>query len=148
LESFQLQLNRNSFEGPKNLIDQNVVIVSMNYRLGIFGFLSMGNEEVPGNAGMKDQVLALKWVKKNIRHFGGDPLKITISGYSAGGFSVTAHVASAMSSGLFHGAIAMSGAITTAMPLKRNTLDLAEKIGKNLSCPPAHLLECLMNVRF
>jgi acetylcholinesterase len=134
-------------QGPHNLIDRDVVIVTINYRLGSFGFLAMGAEEAPGNSGMKDQVLALKWVKKNIRHFGGDENKVTIAGYSAGGFSVTAHLASKMSEGLFHRAIAMSGAITTSMPLNSNNLELAEKIGKNLNCEAENLLECLKKVR-
>lgn len=96
---------------------------------------------------MKDQVLALKWVQKNIKHFGGNASKVTIAGYSAGGFSVTAHMASTMSKGLFHRAIAMSGSITTAMPLNNNNNDIAKKLGKLLSCDPQQLLECLMNVK-
>ena len=54
---------------------KNVVIVTMNYRLGPLGFLSMGSEDVPGNAGLRDQVLALEWIQINIFYFGGDPEK-------------------------------------------------------------------------
>lgn len=96
---------------------------------------------------MKDQVLALKWVQKNIIHFGGNAKEVTIAGYSAGGFSVTAHMASTMSKGLFHRAIAMSGSITTAMSLSNNNNDIAEKLGKLLNCDPQQLLECLINVK-
>lgn len=63
------------------------------------GFISTGDKEAPGNNGLKDQVVALKWVKNNIAAFGGDPDSVTISGYSAGGRSVTLHLISPMSQG-------------------------------------------------
>lgn len=59
--------------GPGHLLDKDVILVAFNYRLGILGFLSTEDENCPGNFGLKDQVLALKWVHANIRHFGGDP---------------------------------------------------------------------------
>lgn len=127
-------------------MDREVVVVTINYRLGPFGFLAMETAEAPGNQGMKDQVLALKWVKKNIKNFGGDKNKVTIAGYSAGAFSVTSHLASKMSKGLFHRAYAMSGSITTAMGLRNNNTDLADKLGKSLNCDPQNLLQCLKKV--
>ena len=84
---------------PGYLMEKDIVLVSMNYRLGILGFLSTGNSVAPGNFGMKDQVLALKWVQKNIRAFGGDPKKVTIFGESAGGASVSLHAFSNASKG-------------------------------------------------
>ncbi|KAJ8716856.1 hypothetical protein PYW07_003483 [Mythimna separata] len=95
--------------GPDFLLDHDVVLVTINYRLGVLGFLSFDTEETPGNAGLKDQVAALKWVKKNIAKFGGDPDNVSIFGQSAGGASVTLHLISPMSKGLFKRAIAMSG---------------------------------------
>ena len=82
-------------------MDRNVVIVTINYRLGPLGFLSMGNEEVPGNAGLRDQSLALKWVNQNIAKFGGNPDMVTIFGESAGALSVSLHLLSPLSEGLF-----------------------------------------------
>ena len=86
-----------------------VVLVTIQYRLGPFGFLSTGDSNSPGNYGMLDQVLALKWVNENIKNFGGDPNKVTIFGFSAGGASVGLHLLSPLSKDFFHGAISESG---------------------------------------
>ena len=88
---------------------QGVVVVVIQYRLGPFGFLTIGDSAAPGNFGMLDQVEALKWVKDNIEYFGGDSSKVTIFGESAGGSSVGLHLLSPLSKGLFHRAIAESG---------------------------------------
>ncbi|KAF7996983.1 hypothetical protein HCN44_005260 [Aphidius gifuensis] len=76
--------------GPDFLIADNVVLVDMNYRLGALGFLSLDIPEATGNMGLKDQVLALKWIQKNIKKFGGDPTKVTLFGQSAGSVSALA----------------------------------------------------------
>lgn len=89
------------------------VVVSMNYRLGILGFLDANSPEAPGNMGLMDQSLALKWIQENIREFGGDPSRVTIFGESAGGMSVHAHILSPMSRGLFQRAFMMSGTMHT-----------------------------------
>ncbi|CAH1975197.1 unnamed protein product [Acanthoscelides obtectus] len=74
---------------PDLFLDENVVFVMFNYRLGIFGFLSTEDLVAPGNNGLKDQVLALKWVQNNIHNFGGNPNAVTIFGQSAGAASVS-----------------------------------------------------------
>lgn len=73
--------------GPDYIVQEGVILVTFNYRLGPIGFLSVGGD-APGNAGLKDQVLALKWVRDNIAAFGGNPNDVTIFGQSAGGASV------------------------------------------------------------
>ncbi|XP_013174896.1 PREDICTED: esterase B1-like [Papilio xuthus] len=95
--------------GPQFLLQHDVVLVTVNYRLEMLGFLCLDSAEVPGNAGMKDQVAALRWVRDNIDRFGGDPGNVTLFGESAGAASVTYHMLSPMSAGLFHRAIAQSG---------------------------------------
>ncbi|KAJ8871621.1 hypothetical protein PR048_027948 [Dryococelus australis] len=87
------------FYSPAHLLDRDVVLVGFNYRLGALGFLSTGDKVCPGNNGMKDQVMALRWVRDNIAAFGGDPNSVTIFGQSAGGASVHYHVISRMSRG-------------------------------------------------
>lgn len=75
--------------GPGYIMDRNdIVLVTFNYRVGPLGFITTGNNIIPGNNGLKDQVAALEWVHRNIQNFKGDPNKITISGLSAGGASV------------------------------------------------------------
>lgn len=97
------------------LAQKGVVVVSMNYRLGIFGFFELPAlaEESPhhaaGNYGLMDQTAALEWVKRNIAQFGGDPANVTIFGESAGSFSVSSQMASPLAQGLFVHAIGESG---------------------------------------
>ncbi|MES2722066.1 MAG: carboxylesterase/lipase family protein [Pseudomonadota bacterium] len=87
----------------------DVVVVSLNYRLGALGFLSIPEAGIPGNAGLLDQVAALKWVAENIAAFGGDPEQVTIFGESAGSAAVTCLVAMPAAKGLFKRAILQSG---------------------------------------
>lgn len=114
-------------------MQQDVVLVSFNYRVGIVGFLSLDDPslEVPGNAGLKDQTFALKWIKNNIQTFGGDPNDITLFGTSAGGASVHYHLISNQSKNLFNRAIAMSGtSLNTSWALhpRRNYPERVAKI--------------------
>ncbi|XP_030764669.1 carboxylesterase 4A-like [Sitophilus oryzae] len=94
---------------PDYLIEEDVIIVTFNYRVGVFGFLSTGDYAATGNWGLKDQILALKWVKENIQKFSGDPDKITLFGQSAGAACVSLLIQSPLATGLFHGAIMQSG---------------------------------------
>jgi para-nitrobenzyl esterase len=94
---------------------KNVVLVTINYRLGVFGFLvtdELAKEAngAAGNYGLMDMVAALRWVHANIKNFGGDPGNVTIFGESAGSFAVSTLMASPMAQGLFHRAIGESGA--------------------------------------
>jgi len=103
-------------QNGSHLAQQGVIVVSMNYRLGVFGFLvhpelaKESGHNSAGNYGLLDQLQALKWVHENIAAFGGDPANVTIFGESAGSFSVSAQMASPLAKGLFEKAIGESGA--------------------------------------
>uniref|UniRef100_A0A1I8PK08 carboxylesterase n=1 Tax=Stomoxys calcitrans TaxID=35570 RepID=A0A1I8PK08_STOCA len=101
------------FYGPDYFMQQDVVVVTFNYRLGIFGFLCFDDPDlnIPGNAGLKDQVLALKWIKNNIQSFNGDPNNITLFGQSAGAASTHLMTMLPQTKGLFHKAIMHSGSV-------------------------------------
>jgi para-nitrobenzyl esterase len=118
----------------EEMAKKGVIFVSLNYRVGVLGFLALpelsheSENKVSGNYGLLDQVAALKWVKQNIEAFGGDPQKVTIAGQSAGSMSVCDLVASPLAKGLFRGAIAQSGGILNS---RMNTnLSEAEKSGQ------------------
>ncbi|KAK9730602.1 Carboxylesterase family [Popillia japonica] len=75
--------------GPDQLVSENVIVVTFNYRLGIFGFAFTADNVAPGNLGLKDQIFALQWVQRNIEAFGGDKNLVTVFGESAGAVSVS-----------------------------------------------------------
>ncbi|MFX1427099.1 MAG: carboxylesterase/lipase family protein [Promethearchaeota archaeon] len=100
-----------TLDGSRLVLRGDIVIVSINYRLGYLGFLYMPDmPDTTANAGILDMVAALEWVKENISKFGGDPHNITIFGESAGGMAVSTLLATPSAKGLFHRAIPQSGA--------------------------------------
>lgn len=117
--------------GAGYLVQENIMLITINYRVGPLGFLSV-NELAPGNVGLQDQILALKWVKQHIADFGGNPNEITIFGQSAGAISVDALVLSPLTKGLFHKAIAQSGSILNPWAIAPNPKEHAFLLGKSL----------------
>ncbi|XP_058800337.1 carboxylic ester hydrolase-like [Phymastichus coffea] len=134
--------------GAKYLVDKDVILVTINYRLGPLGFLSTENEIVSGNMGLKDQNMALKWVHENIEWFGGDPKKVTLTGLSAGGASVHYHYLSPLSTGLFQNGISFSGTSLLCWAQTEKSLEKAKKLGAIMGCPTDNIkdmIECLRN---
>jgi para-nitrobenzyl esterase len=121
----------------ENFAKKGIIVVSVNYRLGVFGFFShpeltkTSGLHASGNYGLMDQIAGLRWVKQNIAAFGGDPEKVTIAGESAGSLSVSALMASPLAKGLFRGAIGESGAFFGRPPAgsAMQTLGETEKTG-------------------
>ncbi len=108
-----------------NLSNKDVVVVSIGYRLNIFGFFKHPNmSKQTGNFGLEDQILSLQWLKENIKYFGGDPNNITIFGESAGGAHISYHLVSPASEGLFEKAIIQSGGYNLVSPY--SLLDIQE----------------------
>ncbi|XP_075530997.1 cholinesterase-like [Dermacentor variabilis] len=101
--------NEANYTGARLSALTDMLVVSMNYRLGILGFLNANSPEAPGNVGAIDQNMALKWVQRNIKFFGGDSKRVTLFGESAGAVSTHAHILSPMSAGLFRRAVLLSG---------------------------------------
>ncbi|MEU9863119.1 carboxylesterase family protein [Streptomyces sp. NPDC047971] len=99
--------------GPERLAAEGAVVVSVNYRLGVMGFLSEPALGTSGGLGLEDQQAALRWVRANAGAFGGDPANVTIMGESGGGYSVCGHLASPKSAGLFDRAILQSAPCAT-----------------------------------
>lgn len=126
--------------------NHGVVVVSMNYRLGLFGFFGhpdLWAEGSSGNQGLLDQQLAFQWVHDNIAKFGGDPAKVTIFGESAGSFDVCMHIAAPSSAGLFHRAISESGGCTTRMRTKTEAETAGINFAAHVGCTGASTLSCL-----
>nr|XP_034378066.1 pyrethroid hydrolase Ces2e isoform X3 [Arvicanthis niloticus] len=120
------------YDGSMLAATEDVVVVTIQYRLGVLGFFSTGDQHARGNWGYLDQVAALRWVQQNIAHFGGNPDRVTIFGESAGGTSVSSHVVSPMSQGLFHGAIMESG-VAVLPDLISSSYEVVYRIVANLS---------------
>jgi para-nitrobenzyl esterase len=123
-----------AFDGEA-LVKEGIVVVTFNYRTGVFGFLTHpeltaeSKYHSSGNYGLLDQVAALEWVSRNIAAFGGDPKRVTIAGESAGAFSVSMLTASPLARGLFRHAIAQSGAYLSPKKDAMRRLSDGEKIG-------------------
>lgn len=134
-------------DGSLIVTTDHIIVVSINYRLGPFGFLTIPGlgttaSTANGNYGLLDQEAALRWVHRNIAAFGGDPARVTIDGESAGGWSVCALLTSPPARGLFRAAIMQSGSCTSRSPADAQAAGLA--FAKQAGCPdPATALACL-----
>uniref|UniRef100_A0A182QNR7 Carboxylic ester hydrolase n=1 Tax=Anopheles farauti TaxID=69004 RepID=A0A182QNR7_9DIPT len=136
------------FTGPEYLLQHDVVLVTLNYRLGPLGFLALPSVGIYGNQGLKDQQLALKWVKENISRFGGDPSNVTLFGESAGSASVNWHYVCPKSREYFHKAICQSGSVLCTWGLQYQPEGKARKLASVLGYEgddDAGVLETLMN---
>jgi carboxylesterase type B len=134
-------------DGSLIVTTDHIIVVSINYRLGPFGFLDVPGlgttaATANGNFGLLDQEAALRWVQRNIAAFGGDPAKVTIDGESAGGWSVCALLTSPPARGLFRGAIMQSGSCASQSPATAHAAGLA--FAKQAGCAdPATAAACL-----
>lgn len=127
---------------------RGIILVTIQYRLGPFGFFSTGDSAAPGNYGMLDQVEALKWIQENIEDFGGDPSKVTLLGESAGGASVNLHLLSPLSKGLFHRVISESGSDLSPFAFhgESGVTSSSLKLAEDFNCGTTNkkgMLECL-----
>lgn len=133
---------------PHYLLEKDIVYVAIQYRLGPLGFLSTNSIDIPGNAGFRDVILALKWIQKYIQNFGGDPAKVTIFGHSAGGVIVSALVLSPyVNENLFQRAIIQSGAYFGGWVFDYDPIETASKLKGYTDCNNQLTLEeCFMQM--
>lgn len=135
--------------GPKFITTRPMILVNLNYRLGPLGFLSSSDALIPGNMGMKDQATALKWVQENIQLFGGNPNRVTITGFSAGGASVHLHYMSEWSTGLFQNGISHSGSALDCWVMQHCTEDKFQTVARLVGCQNddrAKIVDCLKKI--
>jgi carboxylesterase type B len=136
------------FFGPDYLLNEDVILVTFNYRLGAFGFLGTeDNESTKGNQGLKDQILVLRWVKENIEKFGGDPGKVTLFGEDSGAASASILAMSPLAKDLFHGVIALSGNALCDQYINSNPMEAAQELATRFECANiekgADIIDCL-----
>ncbi len=124
---------------PARLVEQGVVVVTINFRLGALGFLAQPALDAEGHAainyGLLDQQAALRWVRENIAGFGGDPRNVTLFGESSGGLSVLSNLVSPAAAGLFDQAIVESGAYGLILPTRAQAEALGSAIAAQAGCP-------------
>ena len=120
--------------GPNYLLDQEVVLVQIHYRLSSLGFLCLTTSHSLPNVGLLDQVLALQWVQTYIKHFGGDPGQVTLIGESAGAAAVSYLMSSPVGRGLFSKAVVMSGANTAQWAVNTRPSHYASGLARALGC--------------
>nr|ACV60234.2 antennal esterase CXE7 [Spodoptera littoralis] len=121
------------FRATQLMNEKDIIVVTFNYRLGVHGFLCLGTEDAPGNAGMKDQVALLRWVQKNIGSFNGNPDDVTIIGFSAGSASVDLLMLSKSAEGLFHRVVPESGGNLAAFAIQRDPVEIAKTYARQLN---------------
>ncbi|KAF4101307.1 carboxylesterase 3 [Onychostoma macrolepis] len=123
-----------TFDGSPLAAYENIVVVVIQYRLGMLGYFSTGDKNAQGNWGFLDQIAALQWVQQNIEGFGGDPQSVTIAGESAGGISASFLTLSPMTKGLFQRAIFQSGVATVIGYAVKDPLMLATVVANVTEC--------------
>ncbi len=134
------------YDGTRFVVEDDVVVVTINYRLGVFGFLAHPSvamaDGTTGNWGFLDQQAALRWVRANAAHFGGDPSRVTIFGESAGATSVLLHTVAPGSRGLFVRAIAESSPVLR-IPSRERSTQFGNMVAASAHCTTGDVAACL-----
>lgn len=127
----------------------NVVVVTVNYRVSSLGFLSTLTEDAPGNVGLLDQRMALRWVKNNIANFGGNPEEVTLMGRFTGSMSVSIHITTPLKEKLFQKAIMQSGIAVGSYIFERSPVDATKKLAQAIGCQTSSIpdmVNCLREI--
>ncbi|KAK9886688.1 hypothetical protein WA026_017608 [Henosepilachna vigintioctopunctata] len=135
--------------GVRHLVGRNLVVVTIQYRLGSLGFLSGGNTEIPGNAALWDMALATQWIRNYIGFFGGNPFKIVVMGQGTGASSALTVALSEIAKGNSAGVVAMSGTAVSHWSITNTPLNTARALAERNGCPVNSVLtmvKCLQNL--
>ena len=137
------------FDGSHLADTGDMIVVTVQSRLGAFGFLYAGTDRAPGNQGVHDLVLSLRWIQENIERFGGDPRNVTVFGVSSGSMSISAMILSPLAKGLFQRAIMRSGSVSEFLPFSpENSLKKSLQFAERMKCPTDNMdgmVDCLQN---
>ncbi|XP_059046858.1 juvenile hormone esterase-like [Achroia grisella] len=140
---FKFGSGNSNLYGGDYLVEKDVVVVTINYRCGPFGFLCLNTPEVPGNAGLKDMVHAIRWVKENIQNFGGNPGNLTLFGESSGGVATSLLTASPLTKNLISKAIIQSGTALNSWGYQKNPIENAKNLAQILGSDAENVDELL-----
>ncbi|CAG4986949.1 unnamed protein product [Colias eurytheme] len=131
-ENYKMSFNGSKDYGPDFFMKENVIIVMLNHRLGAFGFLAFNDTILPGNNGIRDVILALKWLQENIEYFGGDPKKVTLMGHLGGANIADILLRSPKAKGLFNAVIMQSGTSWSPLSFGKDPHEKAISLTENL----------------
>ncbi|KAF7482542.1 Hypothetical predicted protein [Marmota monax] len=138
-----------TYEGSELAAREKVVLVFLQHRLGILGFLSTSDNQARGNWALLDQIEALRWVQENIEAFGGDPNSVTLFGQSSGAMCISGLMLSPLAQGLFHRAISQSGTVLFKVFITRDPLKVAKEVAHLAGCnhnSTRIIIECLRSL--
>ncbi|CAG7711962.1 unnamed protein product [Allacma fusca] len=135
--------------GPAYLLNKDIILVTISFRQGVLGYLSTGDKESPGNYGLKDQALAMKWLHENIDKFGGDPARVTLMGQSSGGCMVHMHLIANKTTHYFQNAASLSGTAFNHWSWQSREVarSRAVKLAKLFFCPTENTKEMMACIR-
>ncbi|XP_037028692.1 esterase E4-like [Bradysia coprophila] len=145
--AFAFGSSNSEYYSPEYLVQENVVVVTLNYRLRVLGFLCLPEAGISGNAGLKDQLVALKWVHKSISNFGGDVNNVTLFGGSSGGAAVGLHMLSEKSRKYFHKAICQGGTSLDEWLIQPDPIGKSKKLAELLGFKGGSQVETLDYLR-
>ncbi|XP_030026302.2 esterase E4 [Manduca sexta] len=129
-DNFRTGFNGSKTYSPQFFVEEGVIVVTLNHRLGVLGYLTTENDVIPGNNGLRDFILGLQWVQKNIKEFGGDPNRVTIMGNRGGATIAEIMLYSEKAKGLFSAVIMQSGSAFESLYFYKNPQEKAFALGK------------------
>lgn len=146
-DSFRTSFNGTKTYSPDFFIEESIVVVMISHRLGLFGYFTTDDDVIPANNGLRDFILGLKWIKDNIKHFGGDPQKVILMGNRGGAALVNILLYSEKAKDLFSGAVLQSGTALETIYFHKNLKTKAFQLGAALNITTDHSVILLQELQ-